>query len=359
MEVIQKIIFGSPGTGKSHRVDKEIIPNVLNIQKPENKINIVFHPEYTYGDFMGKLVPHTEKGKVQYVFYPGHFLISLAQAYKNYITSHDQEGIKLNEPENVALVIDEINRGNSASIFGTAFQLLDRDDDGWSSYDINITELEFLSLLELMGVKISYDKDGDIDSYKLLSFSEVKKIDTLQKKIPYLKIDLENHKIRIPPNLHLLATMNTSDNSIYYMDSAFKRRWEWEFIDVEPAPENFHEAIDGEMNLDEANWIKFVKAVNSFLKSHADKIRKIEDKQIGFYFIKSRPVKPEEIRNKLMFFLWDSVFSNDKKPLLELLNETRLEDDKIDRKQFVTFGDFVHFFKDFYRSIEKRMNSNV
>jgi 5-methylcytosine-specific restriction endonuclease McrBC GTP-binding regulatory subunit McrB len=356
MPIIQKIIFGSPGTGKSHKVDKDILPNILKVDKSENKISIVFHPEYTYGDFMGKLVPHTDKGKVQYNFYPGHFLQALAKSYKNYITSHDQDGIKLSEPENVALVIDEINRGNSASIFGTVFQLLDRDPDGWSSYAINITELEFLSLLELIGVRITYDRDGNIDSYKLSPFGEFKKVETLQKKIPYLKIDLENKKIKIPPNFHLLGTMNTSDNSIYYMDSAFKRRWEWEFVDIEPIAPDYFDAIDSQINLDDASWKKFVKAVNSFLKGHSDKIRKIEDKQIGYYFIKSRPIKPEEIRNKLMFFLWDSVFSNDKKPLLELVNEARVEDDKIDRKQFVTFGDFVSFFKDFYRAIEKRMN---
>ncbi len=363
MTVIQKIIFGSPGTGKSHRVDKHILPNLLNVQKQENKINIVFHPEYTYGDFMGKLVPHTEDGKVQYNFYPGHFLQALAQSYKNLIAAYDQDGNQLTEPENVALVIDEINRGNSASIFGTVFQLLDRDVDGWSSYAISITELEFLALLNLMGVKTTYERSNSgkvtIDSYRLPPFGEVKKLETLQKKIPYLQIDLENKKIKIPPNLNFLGTMNTSDNSIYYMDSAFKRRWEWEFIDVQPLPNDYFEAIDSEINIDATNWEKFVQTVNSFLKSHADKIRKIEDKQIGYYFIKSRPIKPEEIRNKLMFFLWDSVFSNDKKPLLELVNEARVEDDKIQRKEFVTFGDFVSFFGDFYKAIEKRMNQDV
>lgn len=362
MPVIQKIIFGSPGTGKSHKVDKDILPNILKIEvenNSENKIGIVFHPEYTYGDFMGKLVPNTKQGRVQYNFYEGHFLKALSQAFQNIIKSHDKDGNQNSEPENVALVIDEINRGNSSSIFGTVFQLLDRDPDGWSSYAINITELEFQKLLELIGTEIRYDGEGKMIGYRLPPFDEVKQIETLQKKISYLKLDLVNRKIKIPPNLHILGTMNTSDNSIYYMDSAFKRRWEWEFIDVEPIANNYFEAVDGQINIDETNWKKFVKAINTFLKSHSDKIRKIEDKQIGHYFIKSRPVKPEEIRNKLMFFLWDSVFSNDKKPLLELVNETRREDDKIDRKQFVTFGDFVSFFGDFYKAIENRMNQNV
>lgn len=356
MPVIQKIIFGSPGTGKSHKVDQEILPNILRV-KPENKINAVFHPEYTYGDFMGKLVPFTIGRRVEYNFYEGHFLKALSKAFRCVMDAHDKDGTPIAEIENVALVIDEINRGNSSSIFGTIFQLLDRNSDGWSSYGINITELEFLKLLRLMGTKFNYNDKGEIDEYKLNPYAAVSKLATLQDKINYLQIELEERKIKLPPNLHILGTMNTSDNSIYYMDSAFKRRWDWEFVDVEPMPTNFFDNVDSQINLDDLNWKKFVLAVNNFLKSHADKIRKIEDKQIGFYFIKQRPVKPEDIRNKLMFFLWDSVFSNDKKPLIELINETRLEDNKIDRKQFVTFGDFVYFFQDFYKAIEQRMNN--
>ena len=109
---IQKILFGSPGTGKSHRIDKVIIPNDLRITSLENVIKTVFHPEYTYGDFMGKLVPITKSGKVEYNFYEGHFLKALAQAYKNLLSHQEGEEVK-----NVALVIDEINRGNSSAIF--------------------------------------------------------------------------------------------------------------------------------------------------------------------------------------------------------------------------------------------------
>lgn len=120
---IQKILFGSPGTGKSHRVNYEIIIHDLRIDEslyPENVIRTVFHPEYTYGDFMGKLMPITKSSNVEYNFYEGHFLKALAQAYRNILSQKDGE-----EPKNVALVIDEINRGNSSAIFGTTFQLLD------------------------------------------------------------------------------------------------------------------------------------------------------------------------------------------------------------------------------------------
>ena len=133
---IQKILFGSPGTGKSYKIDHEIIPNQLGIiDSPENVIKAVFHPEYTYGDFIGKLMPMTRSGKVEYNFYEGHFLRALVQAYKNILKVHDKSGnqIEGSKIENAVLIIDEINRGNSAAIFGSIFQLLDRDDSGWSS----------------------------------------------------------------------------------------------------------------------------------------------------------------------------------------------------------------------------------
>ncbi|WP_368013640.1 hypothetical protein [Laspinema palackyanum] len=142
---IQKIFFGSPGTGKSFKINDKIIPG-LGINEsvnPENVIKTVFHPEYTYGDFMGKLVPLTRSKKVEYNYYEGHFLRALSQSYRNIKDAHDKEGNTQQEPKNVVLVIDEINRGNSSAIFGTIFQLLDRDENGWSSYELNLTHLRF------------------------------------------------------------------------------------------------------------------------------------------------------------------------------------------------------------------------
>ncbi len=204
MKAIQKILFGSPGTGKSHLIDNEIIPKELDINietTPENVIKTVFHPEYTYGDFMGKLMPITRAGKVEYSYYEGHFLKALAQAYKNLVKS---------KIENVVLVIDEINRGNSAAIFGSIFQLLDRNDDGWSSYAININAIELIKILELIGIsRFTYDASGNIATYQLEHYQSIKEL------LKNRHFDSENRTIKIPPNLSILATMNTSDSSIY------------------------------------------------------------------------------------------------------------------------------------------------
>lgn len=336
---IQKIFFGSPGTGKSYKIDNEVIPYELGIdvdKNPENIIKTVFHPEYTYGDFIGKLMPITRSGKVEYNFYEGHFLRALAQAYKNIINAYDKQGNRVEGStiENVVLIIDEINRGNSAAIFGSVFQLLDREDTGWSSYYVSINEIAFIKILELVGVKFSYDQHGQIDEYKLKPHDGVKQIKTLAEKLTFLRFDLINKTIRIPNNLSIIATMNSSDSSIYYMDSAFKRRWDWEFIDIDSTSV----CIDGAAFHDRASWESFVLKLNSFVKSNHKFVRGIEDKQIGKYFITDSVVKKSCVQNKVMFFLWDNVFNRDKRPLFNLLYP---DTDEKNGVELITFGDFA------------------
>lgn len=344
---IQKILFGSPGTGKSYKIDNEIIPNILEINKdenPENIIKTVFHPEYTYGDFMGKLVPISRASKVEYNFYEGHFLRALGQAYKNILATQPSQFnlIHWKKVKNVALVIDEINRGNSASIFGVCFQLLDREDTGWSSYSVNLTEIEFYKLIEIIGTKISI-VDGDL-KFQFPGDSHFVKFDSLKDKFVPLGINTHTRTIKLPPNLSTLATMNTSDNSIYFMDSAFKRRWDWEFINWDgsvPSSGTFGKSGNGTLN--EEEWLDLIKKLNSFIKKQHASIRGIEDKQVGKFFIKERPVTEKQIQNKLMFFLWDSVFNRDKRPLVELLNVTKDE--------LVTFGDFTKLHNQFINQL--------
>lgn len=310
----QLILFGSPGTGKSHKVDE-----MTKAIQPPHTVKTIFHPEYTYGDFMGRLMPLTQPdGRVSYRYYAGHFMQALAQALSCYHQTTQAAPPDVAQP--VVLVIDEINRGNSAAIFGTVFQLLDRDKNGWSSYEVNLSEMEHEALLQEMGVHrcartgmYETDKQGRQALNTLfegdLSF-------------------LAKRSIKLPPNLHLVGTMNTSDESIYYMDSAFKRRWSWEYVpiydDAPSAPPD---------DMDKPEWREFVKKLNGFLIHHNDSIRKVEDKLIGYYFIgaKTPVVTGHEIQHKLMFFLWDTVFARGKVPLETLLG---------DGKKLVTFGDF-------------------
>jgi 5-methylcytosine-specific restriction protein B len=345
---LQKILFGSPGTGKSHKIDQEIIPSDLKIdasKTPENVIKTVFHPEYTYGDFVGKLMPITRAGKVEYNFYEGHFLKALGQAYKNIISAHDKYGNRIEgmEIDNVALVIDEINRGNSAAIFGATFQLLDRNSDGWSSYCVSVNQIVLIKILELIGVTFSYDQRGEIDEYRLKPHDSVRKLETLQEKLKFLKVDLINQTIMIPPNFSILATMNTSDSSIYYMDSAFKRRWEWDFIDIDT-----NSVSDNGIAFENREqWKRFVSKLNGFIKSNYKYIRGIEDKQVGHYFITDDVIKKSSVQNKLMFFLWDSVFNRDKKPLVHLL----FGEDSKHHDKLITFGDFAKQVDSFIEKI--------
>jgi len=388
---IQKILFGSPGTGKSYRVENIIIPDELKITDQSNIIPTVFHPEYTYGDFMGKLMPLTDdSGKVEYKYYSGHFLKALAKAYKNIIIScikyekdkkevteeykqeigkTRQEDFSIEErstlkqkhskiikqPENVVLVIDEINRGNSAAIFGTVFQLLDRNKNGWSQYPITISDLEKTGLLQAISFKqyfLSKDK-----GYSFEYDGDSCKEETYNKYLDYIfsdlseekRVRLQECKIKLPPNLSFLATMNTSDNSIYFMDSAFKRRWDWEFVNIED--DNQRNVVSSKRvklyNNDTCAWNDFVDKLNEFIRSHYKTVRKIEDKQIGYFFINEEIITEEHIKNKLMFFIWDSVFSNNRKPLTKLLGMTERERD------LVTFGQFTqkHVVQKFVKKV--------
>ncbi|HBK82404.1 MAG TPA: restriction endonuclease, partial [Flavobacterium sp.] len=188
-------------------------------------------------------------------------------------------------------------------------------------------------LLELFGLKIvSRDNTTQKPSQYSLNHSD-DKIDAmhLQDRLKFLNCHFENRTIKIPPNLSILASMNTSDSSIYYMDSAFKRRWEWEFINIDGQP--ITESGIAFQTRDE--WQTFVGKLNAFIKQNHKYIRGIEDKQIGYWFITDNQIQKASIQNKLMFFLWDSVFNRDKKPLIELL----YGDNKTDT--LITFGDFA------------------
>jgi 5-methylcytosine-specific restriction protein B len=353
---IQKILFGSPGTGKSYKI-RSIAQKQLGIhfdeqdQVLQNSVKTVFHPEYTYADFMGKLLPLTQGYNVIYKYYPGHFLKILGMAYRSAI---EESG------ENFLLVIDELNRGNAAAIFGTVFQLLDRNDDFWSTYEIDISEMELIGLLESMGYKSSIEAGGKIrvnHDNKLIELEDF--CGELMMQEDNLTVNrvttlLRERKIQLPDNLSIIATINTSDESIYYLDSAFKRRWDWEYIDSpnkDSNPSNIPEMIvnikllkSGEEissgNNGKLIWWMCIVGLNEFIKSNHQAIRRIEDKQIGWWFIKPRNnvISLQEVKDKLMFYLWDSVFSRDKRPLEEALKKEIGQEVKL-----ITYADFIQY----------------
>ena len=335
MPPIQKILFGSPGTGKSYQI-REIATDekLLNIKwneqtnSLENTIKTVFHPEYTYSDFVGKLLPQTTGlGSVIYKFYPGHFLQALGLAYKQIIDGTN---------ENVLLVIDELNRGNAAAIFGSIFQLLDREDDYWSTYEVNLSELEIVGLFQSMGYKANITHENiQVNGNEFKSFYEMthNNLSKNNNKDGLRILErLKSNSITIPYNLSIIATINTSDESIYYLDSAFKRRWDWEYVDVPNSNSKVPEEIayiyikvrifwEGEVKECHYSWSTLVINLNEFIKYHHQSMRRIEDKQIGWWFLKAKNniIEESAIKDKLMFYLWDSVFAKDKRPLEQLL----------------------------------------
>lgn len=248
----QKIYFGTPGSGKSWKIKKEYE------QDPTKVIRTTFHPDTDYASFVGCYKPikdEDDEKKIVYQFVPQAFTDAYMAAWSD-----------LEHP--YYLIIEEINRGNCAQIFGDLFQLLDRNKDGYSEYPIKA--------------------DHDLRDY-------------LVEHLPEDSEGIRDGKLCLPPNLSIIASMNTSDQSLFPMDSAFKRRWAWEYVpidynNVESA--KFEITIGGEAH----PWHKFLKAINEKIKA----VTSSEDKQMGNFFIK-QSVDEKEFCDKVMFYLWSEV----------------------------------------------------
>ena len=253
---LQIIYFGAPGSGKSHKVAE-----ALAGEDEENIFRTTFHPDYDYASFVGCYKPEMIEGKITYAFAPQVFTNAYVRAW-----THPNE--------KVYLVIEEINRGNCAQIFGDLFQLLDRKDDGTSCYSIRA--------------------DKDLADYLQHTLSGG------------AKRGIEEGNLCLPSNLHIIATMNTSDQSLFPMDSAFKRRWDWEYIPINYGNEvksgEFEIAIGEKENQKRYRWIDFLKAINKRIL----KVTGSEDKQMGNFFIKSS-IKEKEFKSKVMAYLWHEV----------------------------------------------------
>lgn len=258
------IYYGAPGTGKSHKLDE------LIKKENTNTFRVTLHPEYTYSDFVGQLLPVSKKANdgndkytVSYEFVPGIFTIALKEA--------------INNPDrSVYLILEELSRANVAAVFGDLFQLLDRKN-GISEYPIDNPDIS----------KIIYGKaNTDQDTYK---------------------------KIYIPNNLSILATVNTSDQNVYPMDTAFKRRFEWRYVSTdygsnsEDFKNNNNPTIDVGDNI-RVTWDNLYKGLNSFI---VGELGLNEDKQIGPYFIKFEGANGDKahdlVKDKLLQYLWEDI----------------------------------------------------
>lgn len=251
---IQTIYYGCPGTGKSHQVkDKtEGLDGTKTITFDDGTTNVfrtTFHPDYDYATFVGCYKPVKEDGVLDYKFVPQVFTNAYVTAKKHPDTP-------------IYLIIEEINRGNCAQIFGDLFQLLDREN-GVSKFPINAEE-------ELM--KYLRD-DAELEDYI---------------------------KIALPANFNIYATMNTSDQSLFPMDSAFKRRWEMKYIKIDYTNQeaNYTFNVGGK----DYHWLEYLPCINDKITLATDS----EDKQMGEFFIRSN-MTATEFKNKVMFYLWNDV----------------------------------------------------
>lgn len=309
----QKILFGAPGTGKSYKIDYNLFKdkngNLIGKgikEIPEDrKFRTTFHPDYDYAQFVGAYKPKKESNSITYSFVPQVFAKAYAAAWKQYFDAGSVSTVE----NQVYLVIEEINRGNCAQIFGDIFQLLDRVSDG--------TDKGFSQ----------YSIDADCDFADWLKNNDA----GLKSVWNQYKDEVGDGKLRLPPNLNILATMNTSDQSLFPMDSAFKRRFDWEYVPISfdgKDAANYQIDIDGS----QYSWQNFVEAVNDKILD----LTESEDKQLGEFFIKpdnGNIISKERFLGKVMFYLWNEVCKDEHK------NGSFFRAKINDNKDFFTFQD--------------------
>lgn len=280
---LQLIRYGAPGTGKSWGIINEKFKDITNYIE---LFRTTFHPDTDYSTFVGCYKPKMEGKNIEYKFVPQIFIRAYLKAWEEFINETNKH---------VFLIIEEINRGGCAQIFGDIFQLLDRDDERWSQYVI-IPDQDIIDYINDL-------KDFKIEEYKGKIAEHYKESIT----------DNNNSSgiyLAMPPNFHIWATMNTSDQSLFPMDSAFKRRWEWEYVRINPENEKVN-SLKILVNNHEYEYPDFINKINSKIKS----LLKSADKQIGEFFVRSKNEKTitfKDFRDKVLFYLFNDVFKDNK-----------------------------------------------
>lgn len=286
------LLYGVPGSGKSWTIEHEYCKKSSEVER------LVFHPDYTYSDFIGQILPDVaEDGQVSYKFTAGPFTNILKEAYIHPETEY-------------ILIIEEINRGNAPAIFGEVFQLLDRkveirdtDDDG---YPIGTSEY---GITNANIARIVY---GD-----------------------------PTHKVRIPSNLSVIGTMNTSDQNVFTLDTAFQRRWDMRLIEnnfdnVDPA------LADAEILDTTITWRNFCTAINGIVVGNSARMTSSEDKRLGAYFVHLRDLKKDErLGNYLTDGTYDSLRKKESAGTLTETEKSQLADIRAATKQYRKFPEKV------------------
>lgn len=291
----QQIFYGAPGTGKSHTINEET--------KDENVIRTTFHPDTDYSTFVGAYKPTTKEvylrdlsghkvvedgevvkeDRIVYEFVAQSFLQAYISAWKKYADANEDGSQKQ------YLVIEEINRGNCAQIFGDLFQLLDRNDYGFSDYPI----------------KADADMKRQLQkAFAGLVIAQKDKINAMHEGKDIVSQVLNGDILLLPNNLYIWATMNTSDQSLFPIDSAFKRRWDWTYIPISDAEKNWIIEVDGS----KYDWWQFLEKINEKIGSTTNS----EDKKLGYFFCKAQDgvISAKTFVGKVIFYLWNDVFKD-------------------------------------------------
>ena len=291
----QQIFYGAPGTGKSHTINEKT--------KDEDVIRTTFHPDTDYSTFVGAYKPTTKEvdlrdlsghkvvengevvkeDRIVYEFVAQSFLQAYISAWKKYADANE------GEPQKQFLVIEEINRGNCAQIFGDLFQLLDRNDYGFSDYPI----------------KADADMKRQLQkAFAGLVIAQKDKINAMYEGKDIVSQVLNGDILLLPNNLYIWATMNTSDQSLFPIDSAFKRRWDWTYMPISNAEKDWIIEVDGS----KYDWWQFLEKINEKIGSTTNS----EDKKLGYFFCKAQDgvISAKTFVGKVIFYLWNDVFKD-------------------------------------------------
>lgn len=296
---LQQIYYGAPGTGKSK--------TIKDLTFGESVIRTTFHPDSDYASFVGTYKPITEEvvlrdcnGKkvidddtkevvkeerIAYKFIPQAFLEAYVEAWK-----------KLGSSKKQYLIIEEINRGNCAQIFGDLFQLLDRNEYGFSDYPI-VADKDMQKYLE-----------KEFAGWEITNKDE---INQLYGEANIVNLIMKGERLVLPSNLYIWATMNTSDQSLFPIDSAFKRRWDWKYVPIrEGRDKETNAPLNWYINTGDKQykWWSFISKVNELIGS----LTNSEDKKLGYFFCKAKDgeIDADLFVSKVIFYLWNDVFKD-------------------------------------------------